>query len=113
MKRKEPGDQTREEFLNLEEGVGLPRNSILGREILKKQRKEPGDQTREEFLNLDMRPVEKDTAESKAVKAATPASSPSEEGTKPAAEKGVAPAVPNDAARTPDGTQKPVTADEK
>ena len=99
--------------LHMEEGVGLPRNSILGREILKKQRKEPGDQTREEFLNLDMRPVEKDTAESKAVKAATPASSPSAEGTKPAAEKGVAPAVPNDAARTPDGTQKPVTADEK
>ncbi len=92
--------------LHMDEGVGLPKNSILGREILLKQRKEPGDQTREEFMKLDVRPVEKDPVEKKAVTPAPAVTQPANEN--------VAPAATNDTARTvEDGAQKPVTADEK
>lgn len=39
--------------VEMKQDVGLPKNALLGREILEGTRKEPGDRTREDLLSLE------------------------------------------------------------
>ncbi|MEI7946802.1 MAG: secretin N-terminal domain-containing protein [bacterium] len=39
----------------MKKDVGLPKNAVIGREIVNGERKEPGDQTKEEFLKLNLK----------------------------------------------------------
>ena len=47
---------------NLKQDVGMPKNAVLGRELLTGKKKEPGDRTKEDLMSLD---DPKETRESK------------------------------------------------
>ena len=65
--------------VEMKEDVGLPRNALLGREILNGTRKEPGDRTREELMSLD------EPRMSRLHSSAAPAEKPEADGTEAAA----------------------------
>jgi general secretion pathway protein D len=67
--------------VEMKEDVGLPKNALLGRELMNGTRKEPGDRTREELLRLD------EPRMSRLNRSAAPAEKPEAEGTEAAAAK--------------------------